>query len=193
LVNKCRYQRLAQEQPAASLAPVHDAVAWADVVILATPGVYEAEGIKALGASLGPGVKGKVLIDGTNPLGTFPGLEVHWDGTSGGEILAAALPDTFVYKSFNYLGLEHMEAADGSLINGQQLTMLLAGPEEKRADAEAVVAAAGFVPEYVGPIRYARNMEAITELWVHLAEPLGGFTTVEWGRNFHFQVIKKKQ
>ena len=44
---------------------------------------------------------------------------------------------------------------------------------------------------YVGPIRYARNLEAIAELWIHLTVPSFGDTPVAWGRSFHFQTITK--
>lgn len=52
-----------------------------------------------------------------------------------------------------------MAAPDGSLVNGQRLTLMFAGPEERRADAAAVIAAVGFQPEWVGHVRHARNLE----------------------------------
>jgi predicted dinucleotide-binding enzyme len=70
------------------------------VIILATPSVRDDAGIRALAASLGD-VSGKVVIDATNPLGSFgESLNVRWggDGTSGGEVLASALPGARVYK-----------------------------------------------------------------------------------------------
>ena len=78
---------------------------------------------------------------------------------AGGEVLAAALPNAFVFKAFNTIGVEQMSVPDGSAITGEQLVMLYAGPEEKKAVAGEVVAATGFRPAYVGPIRYARNLE----------------------------------
>ena len=70
------------------VADVADAVAEADVVILATPGSHDDDGIKALAASLGGDCAGKVVIDSTNPLSSFPtGLQVRWSqGTSAGEV-----------------------------------------------------------------------------------------------------------
>ncbi len=154
----------------------------ADVVILATPSIADDEGIQALAQSLGD-MSGKVIIDATNPLGPFQeGLNVRWDkGTSGGEILAQALPTAKVYKSFNTLGVEHMKAALGK-------DMMIAGdPDEaSRKIAEEVVAGVGFKPFYVGPIRYARNLEAIAELWIHMAiPPLGARNT---SRKFWFSI-----
>jgi len=162
--------------------PVTDALQSANVIILATPGLYSDDAIQAFAESLGD-VSGKIIIDATNPLGPFQdGLNIRWpQGTSGGEVLAAALPSAKVYKSFNTLGVEHMKAALGK-------DMMIAGdPDtESRAIAEQVVAAVGFKPFYVGPIRYARNLEAIAELWIHMAvPPLGARTT---SRNFWFSI-----
>ncbi|PNH05802.1 Metalloreductase STEAP3 [Tetrabaena socialis] len=174
-----------------SVASVSDAIKASDVIILATPGSNDDAGIKSTAASLGPGIAGKVLIDATNPLTSWPGLEVRWTaGTSGGEVLAAVLPDTIVYKAFNTIGVNQMSHADGSAITGQQLTMLFAGGPAQREAAEEVISAVGFKPEYVGPIRYARNLEAIAELWIHLSVP-GVGTAEKWGRDFHFQTIRK--
>lgn len=79
--------------------------------------------------------------------------------------IVTALPAP-AHAAFSTVGVEQLGAPDGSLIDGRQLTMLVAGgPPEKRGAAEAVVAAVGFIPKYVGPIRYARNLDAIAELW----------------------------
>ncbi len=67
-----------------------------------------------------------------------------------------------------------------------------AGPKEKEEVATKVIAGVGFIPKYVGPIRYARNLEAIAELWIDLGVPFIGQKhgqTEDWGRGFHFQVI----
>ena len=55
---------------------------------------------------LGPGIKGKIVVDATNPLAGYPALAVRWgEPLSGGEVLAAALPDSFVFKAFNTIGV----------------------------------------------------------------------------------------
>jgi hypothetical protein len=126
---------------------VADALKSATVIILATPGLADDQAIQTFAESLGD-VSGKIIIDATNPLGPFQeGLNVRWDkGTSGGEVLAAALPSAKIYKSFNTLGVEHMKSAFGK-------DMMIAGdPDaESRAIVEEVVAAVGFKPFYGAP------------------------------------------
>jgi predicted dinucleotide-binding enzyme len=180
-----KYARLEREQPGCSVAPVQDAVSWAEATILAIPGACSAEGVRAAAAALGPGVDGKALLDVTNHLTSDLEMPLLWEsGTSGGECLAAALPHAAVFKAFNTTGYENMRAAGaGAGGNTERLTMLMAGPAGAgRAAAEAVVAGAGFAPRRVGDIRWARNLEALAELYIQAAR--------EWkGRSFHIQVV----
>jgi predicted dinucleotide-binding enzyme len=159
-----------------------DALKSADVVILATSGIADDAEIQEFAKSLGD-MTGKKIIDATNPLGPFQeGLNVRWAATtSGGEVLAAALPSSKVYKSFNAVGVEHMKSALGK-------DMMIAGdPDEASIKiVEEIFKGVGFKPFYVVPMRYARNLEAIAELWIHMAvPPLGARTT---RRNFWFSV-----
>ena len=154
------------------------------IIILATPGIHEESGIKAFAESLG-NMSHKIIIDATNPLGPFSsGLNVRWEaGTSGGEILQKYLPEAKVFKAFNTIGVEHMQEALGK-------DMLFAGGQlddfASRGIVEGVIRAVGFKPFYVGPIRYARNLEAMAELWIHMAvPPLGARKT---SRNFWFSI-----
>jgi predicted dinucleotide-binding enzyme len=119
------------------------------------------------------------------------------NGISAGEAFAAGLPQsTKVYKAFNTIGAEHMERA-AEFLPGQRLTMLFAGGAHGSGDnkvhrevVEDVIAGVGFEPAYVGPIHYARNLEALAELWIHLSMESGAGGE-NWGRNFHFQVVRK--
>lgn len=86
-----------------------------------------------------------------------------------------------------------MSHPDGSQIAGYDfskrgpLKMLFCGPTEHQEVAAEIISVVGFAPQYVGPMKYARNLEAIAELWVHLAVPPAGSTEANWGRGFHFQ------
>lgn len=152
------------------------------VIIVTINGLYDDKDIEKFCNSLGD-TTDKVIIDATNPLGFDGGLHARtWEeGISSGEKLQYYLPNAKVYKAFNTLGLEHMSEALGK-------DMLMAGdPNPKyRLLAEDVVRGVGFKPFYVGPIRYARNLEALAELWIHMAIPgLGGRDT---SRNFWFSI-----
>jgi len=161
--------------------PLADAIKAADILILAVPGAHSEEGIEKIAQSLGNGVAGKIVIDATNPLSEFAdGLQVRWTqgGLSGGEVLQKYLPEAKVYKAFNTLGFELMARP-----RSEGTDMLYAGPDEEIAD---VVAAVGFTPRYVGPLRYARNLEAMAELWIHCAvPPLPGRN---FGRDWSFAI-----
>ncbi len=172
---------------------ISEAVNWSEFILLTVPGVREPEQYSALASQLGAGAEGKVIIDATNPLAPYPALDIFWDGNkSAGELLQAALPKSFVYKGFNTVGLGHLGNPDGSQITGGRdsslgpLKMLFCGSADRHEQAAQVIAGVGFQPLYVGPIRYSRNLEAIAELWIHLAIP-GVGSPEEWGFGFHFE------
>jgi predicted dinucleotide-binding enzyme len=158
------------------------AIAAASVLILATVSIHSDDGLKEMIESLGD-LSNKILIDATNPLTEFSdGLQIRWkQGTSAGEYIQSLLPNTKVYKAFNTLGVEHMSDGTGK-------DMMYAGPDQEIAP---IVASIGYRPIYVGPIRYARNLEAIAELWIHCAiPPLPGNNL---GRDWTFAIAGKMQ
>jgi 8-hydroxy-5-deazaflavin:NADPH oxidoreductase len=158
--------------------PAAEAIAVADVLILAVPGGHTDEEIQKIADSLG-NVDGKIIIDATNPLTSFPdGLQVRWaQGTSGGEVLQRCLPNAKVYKAFNTLGVELMARP-----RCEGLDMMYCGPDA--AGIADVVAAVGYKPRYIGPVRYSRNLEAIAELWIHCAIP--PLPAADLGRDWTF-------
>ncbi|CAI7742206.1 unnamed protein product, partial [Closterium sp. NIES-54] len=94
------------------------------------------------------------------------------------------LPNAHVFKAFNSVGAELMVAPT---LGGKPIAMLFAGSEDAAAKETAtkIISAVGFRPEYVGPLRYARNLESFAELWVHLALKQG------WQRDrFAFDIQK---
>jgi predicted dinucleotide-binding enzyme len=127
-----------------------------------------------LAASMGP-CTGKPLIDCTNPLSAYPGLELTTDRntTSATEEFAKVFPDCGgVYKAFNTVGVAVL--GNPVMENDEKGTMLYAGPS--KADAASsfqtvtdIIADTDFVPCYVGAQRQARNLEALGEMWIHMA------------------------
>lgn len=180
--------------PGATAATIAEAVQWADSVLLTTPSSQNTDDhYKAIAESLGAGIKHKVIIDATDPVTDYPEMDWRWEqGTAGGEVLQQYLPDATVYKAFNTVGVGLMPHGDGATIegwSGGQLSMLYAGGPDKRDVAERIISDIGWRPVYVGPIRYARNLEALAELWIHLYKPPNGIAGTWWGLNFHFQPV----
>jgi predicted dinucleotide-binding enzyme len=146
---------------------IAQAVAGADVIILATPFAALAEVVKETGP-----MAGKVVIDATNPL--LPGLALavgHSD--SGGEALQRLVPTAKVVKCFNTVGVEIMANPN---VGGHAATMFLCGDDAgARGTAFTLARDLGFEALDVGPLKNARLLEPAAVLWIHLAmvEKLG--------------------
>ena len=122
---------------------------------------------------------GKVVVDITNTLNdTF--TEPRFDNTSGAEEIAKLLPNAKVVKAFN-------TTFAGTLVSGQvagqPLDVLIAGDDSA---AKALVAdlaqAGGMRPVDVGPLRRARQLEAVGFLHITLQGALG----TNWGSAVKF-------
>ncbi|KAL4418746.1 hypothetical protein ABPG77_006419 [Micractinium sp. CCAP 211/92] len=187
-------------QPGASSSRINSAVEWAGVdgvVLLAVPGsaLASESACAAFARSLGPFAAGKIVLDATNPLDSELN-ELVWErGRSSAEVLQDALPESFVFKAFNTVGLEHMAAPAGKLVNRRRLTLMYAGAEERAQQAGDLISAVGFEPQYVGHIRHARNLEALAELYIHLGAGVGGghWAALDGTRPFHFQVLRRQE
>ena len=140
-----------------------------DVVVLA---VYY-PGIKDAVREYADQLRGKVVVDITNPVDTET-----WDrlatppGTSSAEEVAELVPEgTSVVKAFNTTFAGTL--AEGG-VDGQQLDVLIAGDDvaAKRAVAQ-VVSDGGLRPIDVGPLARAQQLEQLGFLHIALQQPLG--------------------
>lgn len=127
------------------------------IVFLAVP--YE-EAKKAV-VFYGEALASKVVVDISNPvnLATFDNLSTPAGTSAAEEIALHASPDAFVVKAFNTCFAGPLEAGS---VSGKPLDVFIAGDaEQAKVKVSAVVAASGMRPIDVGPLRRARELEAM--------------------------------
>ncbi|WP_375768879.1 NAD(P)-binding domain-containing protein [Archangium gephyra] len=171
---------LAKCEGRAEASSVSAAAQWADVIFLAVPAAAAEEAVRALGE-----VKGKVLVDCTNPVAwgnDGPRLAPTPQG-SVAAALAQAFPGLRVVKGFSTFGAEfHLDPRVGDT----SVDVQLAGDDaEAKALVSAIATKAGFTPIDVGPLRNAALLESLAVLWIHLAMKGGQ------GRHVAFKLLKR--
>ena len=135
---------------------VGDALADAEVVLLALPGGAVADVV----AEHGPSLAGTVVIDAANRMG---GPEF----SSRKEIMAAA-PTAQYVRAFNSLGWENFaDPAPGT-------ALIFAADPGARAVAQDLITAVGLRPEYVGDADAAGIVDSLLPLWMSLVREHGG-------------------
>lgn len=155
-----------------------EAVAWADLVLVAVPGSAVGDGLVD-----GWDVDGTTVVDVTNPIApTFDGLAPVSEG-SNAELLASLLPGAQVVKAFNTFGVEVM--ADPSLSTGPATTFVAADDAEAKAAVMGLASELGFDPVDAGPLAQSRWLEALAWLWISMALKYGH------GREFAFVLARR--
>jgi 8-hydroxy-5-deazaflavin:NADPH oxidoreductase len=154
-------------------ASVKEAVANADIVILALP--YAS----VLETAAMPALKGKIVVDMSNPVKPdFSGLSIGHT-TSAAEEIQAAAKGAHVVKAFNtiFAGL-----FDGSNASTKSVPVFLAGNDEGSVNAVADLAAkAGFAAERTGGLDAARLLEPLGMLNIRFGYGLGRGTAIAPG------------
>ncbi|MDP9823398.1 NADPH-dependent F420 reductase [Nocardioides massiliensis] len=146
-----------------------------DVVVLAIP--YGA--IRSVIAERGDELKGKVVVDISNPLDfeTFDSLLVPADGSAAAEV-ASALPDSKVLKAFNTTFAATL--ASGA-VGDNTTTVLIAGDDANaKATLADIVTGGGLRAIDAGSLKRARELEAIGFLQL----TLGASEKVSWTGGF---------
>ena len=150
-----------------------EAVAGADLVVLAVPYAALAEVVDELGDAL----PGKIVVDATNPLRPdYQGLAV--EGTSAAEQVQARVKGARVVKAFN--SVLAARQADPT-VEGTQLDGFVAGDDQ---EAKQVVLdltrAIGLNPIDAGPLEVARALEALALLNIMLQLRNNGTWQTGW-------------
>ncbi len=139
-----------------------EAVAFGDVVVIGVPWPAAIETVRALASNL----SGKTVIDTTNPVGENMTVAIGHT-TSAAEEMARAIPAAHVIKAFNTV---HFAVLDNPSFGGVRADGYYCGDESSaKHDVAQLIADAGFDPIDAGPLRNARLLEPLANLWMQLA------------------------
>jgi hypothetical protein len=138
-----------------------DAVTGADIVVLAVPGSAAA----AVADELASAVRGKVVVDATNPLNAnFSDLDI--EETAAAQTLQRHLPDVPVVKAFNTIFAGRL---GNPVEQGFTLDAFYAGDDaDAKKTVSEFVASLGFRPIDAGGLRMARALEEMAFLNISL-------------------------
>ena len=134
-------------------ASVRDAVAGAEVVLLAVPGQAAKEVLAALGTALA----GKVVIDASNDI----------QGTGKLHALAELTDAAHPVRAFNTLGWENFADPD---FDGVTADLFYAAEEGNAKEvADRLIADVGLRPVWLGGVDAFDLVDSLTRLWFTLA------------------------
>lgn len=164
--------------PRSAIGAIHEACAWADVVLLAVPYDAVQDALAAAGD-----LKGKILVDTTNPLKKdYSGLTFGFE-TSAAEQIAELALGASVVKAFNTVGFNVM--ADTSFESGKPAMFYCGDDADAKQTVHLLCAEIGFDPVDAGPLSQARNLEPMAMLWISMAMRFGH------GRDIAFSLLKR--
>ena len=131
-----------------------EAAAFGDVILLAVP--YSA--VPSVGKDVGALLKGKVVIDASNPIVARDGEIASWAREKGaGYASAELLPGARIVRAFNAVGYATMGGA--SQRQGERYGMPIAGDDaDAIAVASRLVREIGYEPVVVGPLAMGKHL-----------------------------------
>jgi hypothetical protein len=153
------------------------AVGDADVVFLATPFQANEAALK----SVADEIRGKVLIDCTNPVGANLSHGLN-SVQSGSEMVQALVPDTKVVKAFTIYGFENFEDASYPGYNVKPVMMYCGNNSSAKEIAKTLIEQLGWDPLDVGGLEQSLHLEHMTLLWVRMVRVNGHSPHMVWAK-----------
>jgi predicted dinucleotide-binding enzyme len=171
--NGAKAAQVAAANRGATAVDISGAATGADAVILATGYADAVNALQAVGD-----LKGKVVIDITNPLTPdYMGLEIG-HSTSAAEEIAKAVPGAEVVKAFNTVFAQVLtEGPDFG--NGRKVEVFVASDSERaKQTAGAIAESIGFGVVDAGGLKNARYLEPLAGLNIYLGYGAGLGTAI---------------
>lgn len=131
-----------------------EAAAFGDVLLFAVP--YSA--MPQLGRDLAGSIKGKVVVDASNPIPGRDGEMANQAREKGAGLASSEfLPGARIVRAFNAIGFSTM--ADAAQRHGGKMGMPIAGDDAAAiAVASRLVREVGYEPVLVGPLAMGRHL-----------------------------------
>ena len=171
--NGAKASQVAAANTGASAVEISGAATDADAVILATGYADAVNALQAIGD-----LKGKVVIDITNPLtADYMGLTLG-HSTSAAEEIAKAVPGAEVVKAFNTVFAQVL-AEGPDFGNGRKVEVFVASDSERaKQTAAAIAESIGFGVVDAGALKNARYLEPLAGLNIYLGYGAGLGTAI---------------
>jgi predicted dinucleotide-binding enzyme len=152
---------------------------WAEGLVLAVAGRVAEQALEAAG---GANLKGKLVIDATNPIAEGPpedGVIRYFTGPNDSlmERLQKAFPDARFVKAFNSVGNALM--VNPSFPGGTPTMFYCGNDAEAKKDVARLLEQFGFEPADMGKAAAARAIEPLCQLWC-----IPGFLEGKWSHAF---------
>ena len=130
-----------------------EAAAFGEVLLMAVP--YHA--VPALGKELASAIKGKIVIDASNPILKRDGDLAVWAREKGAGLASAELmPGARIVRAFNAIGFGKMAEAH---TQPQRIGMPMASDDPKAvAVASRLVREIGYEPVLIGPLEMGKHL-----------------------------------
>lgn len=154
-----------QKNPQGKTGTFADAAAWADIVVLAVKGSAAEEVLDQAGIA---NLKGKTVIDPTNPLADAPpvnGVLSFFTGPNESlmERLQKKAPDAHFVKAFSCVGNPFM--VNPSLPGGPPTMFICGNDKNAKAEVKKILDTFGWDTADMGAVEGARAIEPLCILW----------------------------
>lgn len=156
------------KNPNLDVAAPREAVRQAEVVFLATPFQANQAAIEAVADEM----RGKILIDCTNPVGANLSHGLN-SLESGSELIQRMAPETKVVKAFTIYGFENFEDTSYPGYNVKPVMMYCGNDMDAKKVVGELIAQLGWSPLDVGGLEQALHLEHMTLLWVRMVRVMG--------------------